>query len=84
MLKNLSHENFYLDDFFEATDDIDTAVKFIEDLRHVQQQRSFNLTNCITTYHRIVQTISEEHESIFVDKIKDLKIFKRVLGLRYE
>ena len=83
-VKKLVYENFYLDDFFEATSDIDTAVKFIEDLRHVQQLGSFNLTKWITTYHWIVQTIPEEHESIFVDEIKDLKIFKRVLGIRWK
>ena len=42
-IKKLVYENFCMDDFFEATDDIDTAVKIIEDLRHVLQQGSFNL-----------------------------------------
>ena len=72
-----------MDDFFEATDDIDTAVKIIEDLRHVLQQRSFNLTNWITSDHRILQTIPEEHRSITIDEIKDPKVYKRILGKRW-
>ncbi|XP_063710184.1 uncharacterized protein LOC134838697 [Symsagittifera roscoffensis] len=82
-MKKLVYENFYMDDFFEATDDNDTAVKIIEDLRHLLQQRSFNLTNWITTDHRILQTIPEEHRSITVDEIMDPKIFKRILGINW-
>ena len=70
-----------MDDVFKATDEIDTAVKIIEDLRHVLQQESFNLTKWITTDHRILQKIPEEHRSITVDEIKDHKIFKRILGI---
>ena len=80
--KNLVYENFYMDDF-EATDYIDTAVKIIEDLRHVLQQGSFNLAKWLTTDHRILQTIPEEHRSITVDENKDPKIFKRTLGIRW-
>ena len=60
-------------DLFEATDDIDTAVKIIEELRHVLQQGSFNLTKWMTTDHRILQTTPEEHKSITADEIKDSK-----------
>ena len=77
-IKKLVYENFYMDDFFEATDDIETAVKIIEDLRHVLQQGSFNLTKWISTDHKILQTIPEEHRSITIDEIKDPKIFKRI------
>ena len=76
-------ENFHRVDFFEATDDIDTAVKTIEDLRQVLQQGSFNLTKWITRDHRILQTIPEGHRSIAVDEIKDPKLFKRTLGMRW-
>ena len=76
-------DDFYMDDFFEATDDIDTAVKIIEDLRHVLQQESFNLKKWITTDHRILQIIPEKLRSITIDEIKDPKIFKRILGIRW-
>ena len=72
-----------MDDFFEATDNTDTAVKFIEDLRHVLQKGSFNLTKWITTDHRILQTIPEEQRSITIDEIKDPQIFKRILEIRW-
>ena len=72
-----------MDDVFKAIDEIDTAVKIIEDLRHVLQQESFNLTKWITTDYRILQKIQEEHRSITVDEIMDHKIFKRVLGIRW-
>ena len=72
-----------MDDFFKATEDIDTAVKIIEDLRYVLQQGSFNLTEWITTDHRILQTIAEEDRSITIDEINDPKIFKRILGIRW-
>ena len=73
-----------MDDFFEATDDIDNAVKVIEDLRHVLQQGSFNLTKWITTDHRILQTIPEERRSITIDETKEPKIFKRILRIRWK
>ena len=57
-------------------DFVNPDVKMIEDLRRVLQQGSFNLTKWITTDHRILQTIPEEHRSITVDEIKDPKIFK--------
>ena len=82
-IKKLVYENFYMDDFFEATDDIDTAGKIIQDLRHVLHQGSFNLTKWITTDHRILQTIPEEPRSITVDEIKNPKIFKRILVIRW-
>ena len=43
-IKKLVYQNFFMNDSFEATGDIDTAVKIREDLRHVLQQGSFNLT----------------------------------------
>ena len=42
-IRKIVYENFYIDDFFEATDDIDTAVKTIEDIRHVLQRRKLQL-----------------------------------------
>ena len=82
-IKKFVNENFYMVNFFEATDDIDTAVKIIEDLRHVLQQGNFNLTKWITTDHRILQTRPEEHRSITIDKIKEPKIFKRNFVIRW-
>ena len=82
-IKKLVYESIYMNHCFEATDDIDTAVKSIEDIRQVLKQGSFNLRKWITTDHRSLQTIPEEHISITVDEIEDPKIFKRNLGISW-
>ena len=71
-IKKLVYENFYMDEFFEITEDINTAVKIIEEHRHVVQQESFNLTKWMTSDH-ILQKIPEEHKSITAEEIKDPK-----------
>ena len=70
-------------DFVEATDKNYIVLKLIEKLRHVLQQRIFNLAKYITTDERILQTKLEDDRFINVDEINDPNLFKRILGKRW-
>ena len=83
-IRDIVCNNFYMDDFFESTDNIEEALRLYQDLREVLKLGDFTLKKWTSTSKDILDEIAEEHRDIAEEEMNQPTTLKRILGIRWK
>ena len=79
--------NFYVDDMLRSKEDVNSSVKFIQNVKQLCQKGGFNLTKFVTNNQDVLKSIPDEHKGPSLKNIhiidKSSDVIDRALGVSW-